>query len=43
MSETKEKEGSGPIWNEAILFDIIDPFQPIIIELVSIDAFGREV
>ena len=26
MSETKVRVGSGPIWNEAIIFDITDQF-----------------
>ena len=31
MSETKVRDGSGPIWNEAILFDIVDTNQPVVI------------
>ena len=41
MSETKIREGPGPIWNEAILFDIKDTKQPIVIEVWSIGALGE--
>ena len=40
MEETKPKEGPGPIWNEAILFDIADTNQPVVIQLVTVG--GRE-
>ena len=35
MSETKVRVGSGPIWNEAIIFDITDQFQPIVVQVVT--------
>ena len=34
MSETKQREGPGPIWNEAILFDISDAEQPVVVQVV---------
>ena len=34
MSETKSREGPGPIWNEAILFDIKDASQPVIVQVI---------
>ena len=34
MSETKTREGPGPIWNEAILFDIKDASQPVIVQVI---------
>lgn len=40
FSETNIREGSGPIWNEAILFDIKDTKAPIIVEIVPIGALG---
>ena len=33
MSQTNVRVGSGPIWNEAIVFDIRDPTQPLIVQL----------
>ena len=35
MSETKFRVGGGPIWNEAIIFDIADQLQPIVVQLVT--------
>lgn len=35
MSETKFRVGGGPIWNEAIIFDIHDQMQPIVVQLVT--------
>lgn len=35
MSETKFRVGAGPIWNEAIIFDIADQLQPIVVQLVT--------
>ena len=32
---TKSKQGSGPIWNEAIVFDVNNINQPLIVQLVS--------
>ena len=35
--ETQKKQtGSGPIWNEAIVFDVQDKDQPVVIQLVSL-------
>ena len=34
-SETNVRAGTGPIWNEAIVFDIKDPYQPVIVQLVN--------
>ena len=36
MSETKVREGPGPIWNEAILFDIKDSSQPVIVQVTTV-------
>lgn len=33
MSQTNVRVGAGPIWNEAIVFDIRDPNSPLIIQL----------
>ena len=35
VAETNERFGNAPIWNEAIVFDIVDPTQMIIIELLD--------
>ena len=42
MSETKVREGTGPIWNEAILFDIFNTKEPVIIQIVSVGVLGGE-
>ena len=34
-AETNPRLGRQPIWNEAIVFDIQDPYQPVIIQLVN--------
>ena len=34
-AETNLRAGTAPTWNEAIVFDIKDPYQPVIIQLVS--------
>lgn len=31
MSETAVRDGDGPIWNEAIVFDIRDPYQQVVL------------
>ena len=35
QAETNQKDGEAPIWNEAIVFDIKDPDQPVIIQLTD--------
>ena len=35
VAETNERSGSSPIWNEAIVFDIVDPTRMVEIELVD--------
>ena len=35
VAETNQRVGNAPIWNEAIVFDIADPTQMIIIELLD--------
>mmetsp|Transcript_18657 Transcript_18657/g.23279 ORF Transcript_18657/g.23279 Transcript_18657/m.23279 type:complete len:159 (+) Transcript_18657:275-751(+) len=34
-AETNLRVGAAPIWNEAIVFDIKDPYQPVVIQLVN--------
>lgn len=34
-SETNVRASSQPVWNEAIVFDIKDPYQPLIVQLVN--------
>jgi len=34
-SETNVRIGTQPIWNEAIVFDIKDPYQPVVVQLVN--------
>lgn len=38
MSETNVRMGNGPIWNEAIVFDIKDPYQPVVLQMISVDS-----
>ena len=38
-SQTNQRTGGGPIWNEAIVFDIYDPTQPVEVQLL--DSRGR--
>lgn len=33
FAETNQRYGKAPIWNEAIVFDIKDPYQPVVIQL----------
>lgn len=40
-SNTSEKEGTGPIWNEALCFDITNENAPLSIDLV--DSWGNIV
>ena len=35
FSTTAVKYGSQPIWNEAIVFDIRDPYQNVIIQMIN--------
>lgn len=35
VAETNERVGNAPIWNEAIVFDIADPTQMVVIELLD--------
>lgn len=35
QSETTLKPGAGPIWNEAIIFDIVDDRKPLIVSLID--------
>lgn len=40
-SKTNKQSGSGPIWNEAIIFDIKNEMQPLVITLK--DESGRSI
>ena len=40
-SQTNQQSGTGPIWNEAIIFDIKNEIQPLVITLR--DASGRQI
>lgn len=40
-AETQTRDGDSPIWNEAIMFDIVDPVPELIIRVV--DASQNEV
>ena len=35
FAETNARYGTQPIWNEAIVFDIRDPYQNVIIQLIN--------
>ena len=35
FAETNLRFGTAPIWNEAIVFDIKDPYRPVVIQLVN--------
>ena len=40
-AETNPRDGDSPIWNEAIMFDIIDPRPELVIKVV--DYYQNEV
>jgi hypothetical protein len=35
QSETNVRIGGSPIWNEAIVFDIQDPYKPVVVQLMN--------